>query len=377
MLNLKSFKQFLIEEITPFAVFVVARDSQGRVAATTRAADRGESGKIGLPGGKVDPGENPKDAAQRESHEEGWDITVGDVIHKALVDGNMVWWYSGQNPKQLSSYKEKNRIKNVWSNIDQISKSGYGNDFLKNESSNLFEAGSAAERQENSFIAAVEKALKDNNGKPITISSQEDTIKNVTGAKKYTDRSGSGSEPYTDIVIKTTDGVVNVSMKGPSAPSLAGGGLSGIEEIIPGIGNRFFKAAYKNHIDSGLKAGQKVPDTFGLLSDKDKQKLVIGTAAMGGPIDYMYIGPMDVKATNISTGEIKVNGDMISAKVYAKENPLFFRLRARRDDQTFDPDAKDKDGIPKIYGKSSSKGDSAGRLVVTDKPSSTRNIIEF
>lgn len=377
MLNLKSFKRFLIEEITPFAVFVVAKDSQGRVAATTRAADRGESGKIGLPGGKVDPGENPKDAAQRESHEEGWDITVGEVIHKALVDGNMVWWYSGQNPKQLSFYKEKNRIKNVWSNIDQISKSGYGNDFLKNESSNLFEAGSAAERQENSFIAAVEKAIKDNGGKPITVQSQEDTIKNVTGAEKYKGRTASGSEPYTDIVIKTTNGDVNVSMKGPSAPSIAGGGLSGIEEIIPGIGNRFFKAAHKNHIDHGLKAGQKVPDTFGLLSDKDKQKLVIGTAAMGGPIDYMYIGPMDVKATNISTGEIQVNGNIIPAKLYASEHSLFFRLRARRDDQTFDPDAKDKDGIPKIYGKSSSKGDSAGRLVVTDKPSSTRNIIEF
>jgi hypothetical protein len=248
---------------------------------------------------------------------------------------------------------------------------------LKSFKAFLVEAGLSAERQENSFIAAVEKAIKDNKGKPITISSQEDTIKNVTGAKKYTERSRSGSEPYTDIVIKTTNGDVNVSMKGPSAPSLAGGGLSGIEDIIPGIGNRFFKVAYKNHIDNGLKAGQKVPDTFGLLSDEDKQKLVIGTAAMGGPIDYMYIGPMDVKATNISTGEIKVNGDMISAKVYAKETPLFFRLRARRDDQTFDPDAKDKDGIPKIYGKSSSKGDSAGRLVVTDKPSSTRNIIEF
>jgi hypothetical protein len=42
-------------------------------------------------------------------------------------------------------------------------------------------------------------------------------------------------------------------------------------------------------------------------------------------------------------------------------------LRARREDQVFDPDAKDGQNIPKIYSKSPSKGDSAGRIVVTDK----------
>ena len=54
---------------------------------------------------------------------------------------------------------------------------------------------------------------------------------------------------------------------------------------------------------------------------------------------------------------------------------LFFRLRARRIDQTFDPEASDKNGIPKIYGKSPSKGDSAGRLVITDKPTKGKVII--
>lgn len=40
-----------------------------------------------------------------------------------------------------------------------------------------------------------------------------------------------------------------------------------------------------------------------------------------------------------------------------------------------DPSASDKNGIPKVYGKSPSRGDSAGRLVVTDKPVKGKVII--
>jgi hypothetical protein len=60
------------------------------------------------------------------------------------------------------------------------------------------------------------------------------------------------------------------------------------------------------------------------------------------------------------------NGKLTEAKKYAKEKRLYFRLRARRVDQVFDPNAKDSKGIPKIYSKSPSRGDSAGRIMVTD-----------
>ena len=46
-------------------------------------------------------------------------------------------------------------------------------------------------------------------------------------------------------------------------------------------------------------------------------------------------------------------------------------------DQTFDPNAKYSNGAPKIYSKSPSRGDSAGRLVITDKPSSKALLIIF
>ena len=88
---------------------------------------------------------------------------------------------------------------------------------------------------------------------------------------------------------------------------------------------------------------------------------------MGGPIDYMYIGPMEVSA-DYKQSTLTVNGKLIDSKTYSDSKDLFFRLRARRVDQTFDPEALDRKGIPKIYSKSPSRGDSAGRLVVTDKP---------
>ena len=237
-------------------------------------------------------------------------------------------------------------------------------------------AGMNAERQENGFVEAIENSISQNNGNPIDLVTGNATVKGVTGATKFTGRQESGSEPYTDIVLETTSGSFNLSMKGPTAPSLAGGGLRGVTAIIPDIGSNFFTAAHKNLIDKGLKAGDKLPDTFGKLNDKDKMLLVIGTSAMGGPIDYMYIGPMDVDYQQ-QDNVVKINGSLIDATEYANSKDLFFRLRARRIDQTFDPEAKYSDGMPKIYGKSPSRGDSSGRLVIVDRVSSQGEFIIF
>ena len=259
--------------------------------------------------------------------------------------------------------------------FEQTLKEAFDEYQVLNES-NVNEAGLNAERQENGFVKSITDAIANNGGKPINLIAGKETIKGVTGATKYTGRQDSGSEPYTDIVLETTNGNLNLSMKGPSAPSLAGGGLRGIQAIIPDIGENFFTRAYDNLVDKGYKAGDKIPDTVGKLNDKDKMLLVVGTKAMGGPIDFMYIGPMDV--THEQNGDtVKVNGSLYTSKYYAETKDLYFRLRARRIDQTFDPEAKYGNGVPKIYGKSPSRGDSAGRLVITDKPSSKALMIIF
>jgi hypothetical protein len=238
-------------------------------------------------------------------------------------------------------------------------------------------AGASAERQENAVVKAINDAVKKSKKKSVNVVAGNTKLDNISHAKKYTGRQSSGSEPYTDVVFSTKNKKdINLSLKGEAAPSLAGGGMRGLEAIIPGIAGKFMKAAHKKLLAMGLEAGDKVPDVYGKISRNNKEKIVVGTKAMGGPIDYMYIGPMDVRAKyDEKTNILTLNGTLTESSTYAKTHDLYFRLRARREDQTFDPDAE-QGGIPKIYGKSPSRGDSAGRIVITDSVPKSAVIVE-
>jgi hypothetical protein len=241
-------------------------------------------------------------------------------------------------------------------------------------------AGENFERQENGIVKAVDGAYRKNKRNPITLVAGKVTVTAVVNANKYMGRQAGGSEPYTDVIlILKNKKVLNLSCKGESAPSLAGGGLKGIELAIPGLARSFFKAVH-SHLLNNLKLnpGDKVPDVYGQISLADKLVLAIGNEKMGGPIDFMYIGPMTVQSKyDAKSNVLTLNGNLIAADEFARTHDLYFRLRARREDQRFDPDARDAQGTPKIYGKSPSKGDSAGRLVVTDAVPKNAVIIKF
>lgn len=241
-------------------------------------------------------------------------------------------------------------------------------------------AGESAERQETGLIKAIADAVRQNAGNPITLVTKNIVIEGIIRSEKFSGRQVSGSEPYTDVVLTThKNKKINISCKGSPAPSLAGGGLRGLELAVPGITDKFLKEAYTTlKVKKELKDGDKVPDVFGEITGNMKTKIVVGNKEMGGPIDYMYIGPMDVtskydKKKNVLT----LNGSFYESKEYARSHKLYFRLRARREDQRFDSSAKDGRGVPKIYGKSPSKGDSAGRIVITDKVPSNAVIVKL
>lgn len=119
------------------AVFVVTQ-LNGMFCATTRPIDKGE-GRIGLPGGKVDPGEGLFEAALREAKEEGWLIDAkpssGSIIHSSESEKYKLFWVTfneRSHPIQLTDYQEKSRgIQPILVGREQIVASGYGNDFLK------------------------------------------------------------------------------------------------------------------------------------------------------------------------------------------------------------------------------------------------------
>jgi hypothetical protein len=241
-------------------------------------------------------------------------------------------------------------------------------------------AGIQSERQERGLVDAINRAVKQNQGNPVTVIAGKETIVGVVGADKFTGRQMGGAEPYTDVVFQLKDGKkYNLSCKGETAPSLAGGGLRGIEIAVPGLGKKFMKQAfYAASKKLKLRPGDPVPNMFGEITLRDIIKIVIGTTMMGGPIDYMYIGPMDVISRyDDKKNEVTLNGKLFESYAYAKSHKLYLRLRARREDQRFDPDDKDNQGTPRIYGRSPSKKDLGGRIVLVDEKDVPNQAVVF
>lgn len=126
----------------PFAVVIVAPTDEGLIAATTRP---NEPGRIGLPGGKVDPGETPLEALRRECHEEGWDVKIHDAAepqHADYLDGKLVWWYVTDHiAAPMETYKDQHRMLTIAVPYEAIANAGYGNEWLlAHDFESLFES---------------------------------------------------------------------------------------------------------------------------------------------------------------------------------------------------------------------------------------------
>ncbi|NWK57221.1 (deoxy)nucleoside triphosphate pyrophosphohydrolase [Verrucomicrobiaceae bacterium N1E253] len=68
-------------------VCAVIQDDDGRVMACQRSEHQSHAGKWEFPGGKVETGEDPRDALRREIREElGCEIEVGDRLPEVKHD---------------------------------------------------------------------------------------------------------------------------------------------------------------------------------------------------------------------------------------------------------------------------------------------------
>lgn len=119
------------DEENAYASFVVVKLPNGKIASTTRPYEKSKKHKIGLPGGKVEKNETPLEAAYRESEEEGWKVKIDKIIASKIIHGKPIVWYVGTSAEKLDDYKEKDRgIDPIEVSIEDISSSGYGNDFI-------------------------------------------------------------------------------------------------------------------------------------------------------------------------------------------------------------------------------------------------------
>lgn len=118
--------------VRPFAAFLVAPvfGAPQMLAATTRPG-----GRIGLPGGKLDPNETAEQAVRREAREEGWIIaprTRLTLAHADFVEKRLVVWFLANKPvRPAQTWKEAYRgIRPIALPIQTVARSGYGNEWL-------------------------------------------------------------------------------------------------------------------------------------------------------------------------------------------------------------------------------------------------------
>lgn len=244
----------------------------------------------------------------------------------------------------------------------------------------ILEAGATPERQERAFVDAVNAAVKKNGGNPITVRAGHGKISGVTKAEKQTGMNALGKEPLTDVILTKGKKQIRLSLKGSTAPSLAGGGKFGINELIPNLIKNAKTKVHNALRKAGKKTGDASNDFYVRLSNEDIGKLIEGNEKVGGPIDFTYIGSMtvdsnydeDKKVLTFENGSFYTTSEMIAK--YSGE--FYLRFRKRRVDQKVDMEGKDKIGFL-IFGKSPSRGDVGARIVVHGgKVSSNATIIK-
>lgn len=237
---------------------------------------------------------------------------------------------------------------------------------------------SETERQEKGFVDAINQAVQKNRRKPVNVTTDEEDLKNIIAANKVEGSNELGKEPYADIAVHNNRGSTElISAKNVRAPSIAGGGISGLFNIDPNIVGNAVKKAWRfyktNFADSeGKKFPQgKAIEVYVKIPETWHEEILKGTKEMGGPIDYMYIGPMDVDA-EIEDNTVKLNGNLININDYMGHvGDLFLRIRRRRADQVLDFSSVDKYGFPNIFY---SRGEGGRRVVLVSSSSLPKGI---
>jgi hypothetical protein len=243
-----------------------------------------------------------------------------------------------------------------------------------------------SERQERGLIDLINSV----EGTKTIISADGSKIEGVVRAEKVEESSKAGTEPYSDVKLVMADGSeLLVSAKGPSAPTLGGGGMEGIKLLTRGGANPeildfiddFYNDAYayyKEIVDreglegKNLYKNELVPDVSIKIPEEIITTILRGTPEMGGPVSYYYIGKMDVDGEpEGQTIKIK-NGSFIPLDTFIKEKTgkLYAHIRKRDGDLYFTRATQNINDrtVPRIFSKKvDGSGGAQSRFGIVDK----------
>jgi len=212
-------------------------------------------------------------------------------------------------------------------------------------------AGKPNERQEKAFCSAISKLCGEHG--PIRLSAGMHSIEQVIGARKVQERTTFGHENYADVIVEQEGGKeLRMQLKNVRSPSYGGGGSAGVETSLPGLGDLFLKKAHA-YLVKQIKAqpGDNIPRLYMPLSPAQQLVLLRGTPQIGGPIDYILSGPMDLSHKAYKNHLVFYNSALMTIEEYSSLVQLFLVYRRYSSDQMFDPKLYGNRMVPKIYGE--------------------------
>ena len=237
-----------------------------------------------------------------------------------------------------------------------------------------------AERQELGLI----EALKDIALRGVKLPGIDIEVSDVWKNEK---RTVTGQEPYIDLFVKDIKNkTYGISCKGDFAPSLAGGGVAGLSRIAPRLVDGIYEKVesyLKN--DLGISEGtivpaHLVPDIFIPIPNMEMKKILIGNEYIGGPVDYMYVGKMDVSYSFMGQ-RVTLNGKFYDIESYMKKiGDFYFRVRKREligtDSIRVVYKEMNKEGYPVLF-KNPVTNKPNFRLVIDSRVSNRATVLKY
>jgi len=229
-----------------------------------------------------------------------------------------------------------------------------------------------SERQEHGLVNII------NANAPCKIAQMDIVAKS---ARPFEGMNALGKEQYIDIMITDDQGKDHgISMKASGSMTIGGGGTAGAMNMFPDLIKKVYARIEQYLVDDmelqddDVVPHSAIPDLYFSIPEEHVTPLMRGNKAMGGPIEFIYVGASDVVGEVID-GSLTLNGNFSTVKGYINDtvglNNFYFRMRKRDADgehTQIDLSSVGKYDLPILMKNESNNRRNWRLLMTTSKP---------